>query len=83
MFGNASRGILRGPAQHNVDFSMFKNFDFGETWKLQFRAEAFNLFNTPQYGLPSAAVDVPGQAGVISGTVHSSRQLQLALKLAF
>ena len=83
VFGNAGRGILRGPNQHNVDFSVFKNFDLGEIWKLQFRAEAFNLFNTPQYGLPSAVVDVPGQAGVISGTVHSSRQLQLALKLAF
>ena len=83
VFGNARRGTLRGPAQHNVDFSVFKNFDFGESWKVQFRAEAFNLFNTPQYGLPYNAVDVPGLSGSISGTIHSSRQLQLALKVAF
>ena len=83
VFGNARRGILRGPAQYNVDFSVFKNFQINETWNLQFRAEAFNLFNTPEFGLPYNAVDATGLAGSISSTVHPPRQLQLALKLAF
>jgi hypothetical protein len=83
LFGNAGRGTLRGPAQYNVDFSVFKNFKFTETWNLQFRAEAFNLFNTPEFGLPYNAVTDAGLAGSISSTVHSSRQIQLALKLSF
>lgn len=83
VFGNAGRGTLRGPAQYNVDFSVFKNFKFTESWNLQFRAEAFNLFNTPEFGLPYNGVNDIGLAGSISSTVHSSRQIQLALKLSF
>jgi Carboxypeptidase regulatory-like domain len=83
LFGNAGRGTLRGPAQYNVDFSVFKNFKFTESRDLQFRAEAFNLFNTPEFGLPYNAVTDTGLAGSISSTAHSSRQLQLALKLSF
>ncbi len=82
LFGNARRGTLRGPAQYNVDFSVFKDFKFGEAKVLQFRAEFFNLFNTPQFGDPSFQVDTPG-AGSISSTVHSSRQVQLGVKFAF
>ncbi|HTM39738.1 MAG TPA: hypothetical protein VL177_02460, partial [Terriglobales bacterium] len=83
LFGNASRGMLRGPAQYNVDFSVFKNFQIKENQNLQLRGEAFNLFNTPEFGLPYNAVDVTGTAGSISSTVHSSRQLQVALKYTF
>jgi Carboxypeptidase regulatory-like domain len=83
LFGNASRGMLRGPAQYNVDFSVFKNFQIKEDQNLQLRGEAFNLFNTPEFGLPYNAVDVTGTAGSISSTVHSSRQLQVALKYTF
>ncbi len=81
-FGDARRGTLRGPAQYNVDFSIFKDFNITESKLLQFRAELFNLFNTPQFGDPNFSVDTP-QAGSISSTVHSSRQIQLALKFAF
>jgi hypothetical protein len=89
LFGDARRGILRGPAQYNVDFSVFKDFNFNENKTLQFRAEFFNLFNTPEFGLPYAAVDTtgspgsPGLAGSISSTVHDPRQIQLALRLTF
>ncbi|MGO9084793.1 MAG: carboxypeptidase regulatory-like domain-containing protein [Candidatus Sulfotelmatobacter sp.] len=88
-YGDARRGSLRGPAIYNVDASLFKNFNFTETWKLQFRAEAFNLFNTAEFSLPYAAVDQagspgnPGLSGSITSTVHASRELQLALKLSF
>jgi hypothetical protein len=81
-FGDARRGTLRGPAQHNVDFSIFKNFNVTESKLLQFRVEFFNLFNTPEFGDPSFSVDTPG-AGSISSTVHNSREIQLALKFAF
>ncbi len=83
MFGDAGRGTLRSPAQYNVDASLFKNFVIREDFNLQFRAEAFNLFNTPQFGIPAATVDVVGVAGSITNTINSSRQIQLALKLNF
>jgi len=94
-YGDARRGSLRGPAQYNVDASLFKNFSLTETAKLQFRVEAFNLFNTPEFALPWTAVDqtgssatsaagfVPSLSGSITSTVHASRELQLALKLSF
>ncbi len=83
MFGDAGRGTLRGPAQYNVDASLFKNFPIKEAFNLQFRAEVFNLFNTPEFGIPAATVDVTGVAGSITSTINSSRQIQLALKLNF
>lgn len=82
VFGNAKRGTLRGPATHNLDFSLFKNFNFTDLAKLQFRAEAFNLMNTPEFSLPDGYVDT-AQAGQITSTSHAPRQLQLALKLMF
>jgi len=94
-YGDARRGSLRSPSIYNVDTSLFKNFTFKENWKLQFRAEAFNLFNTPEFGIPNAGTDqigsaassaagfVPSIAGAITSTVHASRELQFALKLSF
>jgi hypothetical protein len=81
-FGDARRGTLRGPATHNLDLSLFKNFTFTEATKLQFRAEAFNVMNTPEFSLPDGTVDDP-QAGSITSTSHDPRQLQFALKLMF
>lgn len=83
LFGNAGRGILRGPAQHNVDFSLFKDFKFKESMNLQFRAEFFNLFNTPEFGIPNNSVNATGLAGSITSTIHEPRQIQLALRLTF
>jgi Carboxypeptidase regulatory-like domain len=89
LFGDARRGSLRGPAVYNIDASVFKNFPLRESWNLEFRAEAFNLFNTPEFSLPNGSTDQigspgsPGLAGSITSTVHDSRQLQFALKLTF
>ena len=88
-YGNARRGSLRGPAIYNVDASLFKNLNLTEHVKMQFRVEAFNLFNTPEFALPYAAVDqagspgTPSLSGSITSTGHASRELQLALKLSF
>jgi hypothetical protein len=43
--GNGGRGIVHGPPTKRVDFTMAKNFRFSERFKLQLRAEAFNVFN--------------------------------------
>jgi hypothetical protein len=88
-YGNARRGSLRGPAIYNVDASLFKNLNLTERLKMQFRVEAFNLFNTPEFALPYAAVDqagspgTPNLSGSITSTTHASRELQFALKLSF
>ena len=50
-------GILEGPGFKNVDFSMFKNFGITERVKLQFRAEFFNLLNTPQFNVPNRTLN--------------------------
>ena len=52
-YGNSGEGILRGPTFHNLDFSLFKNFAIHESMKLQFRAEMFNVFNTPNFNPPN------------------------------
>jgi len=56
-YGNAGQGILDGPAFHNLDFSLFKNFAVTERAKLQFRAEFFNVTNTPNFGLPNSSLN--------------------------
>jgi len=81
-FGDTSRlnSGIRAPGQQNLDFSVIKNFYFTETARLQFRAEAFNLTNTPSFGSPGTQVGTPG-FGVIGAQANQPRQLQLAFKL--
>lgn len=57
--GNLSRTYtgVRADKARNLDFSLFKNFSLTERFKLQFRAEAFNLTNTPVFGAPGTQVN--------------------------
>jgi len=43
--GNVGRNVLRGPSQTNVDLSIAKRFRLDESKNIEFRADAFNLFN--------------------------------------
>ena len=52
-FGNSGRNIVTGPGFHDFDFSVIKNTRFGERANLQIRAEFFNIFNHPNFALPS------------------------------
>ena len=52
-FGNSGVGILRGPGQHNLDFSAERVFPVKGESSFRFRAEVFNLTNTPQFGNPN------------------------------
>jgi hypothetical protein len=58
-WGNAGRNILKGPAAYNWDFSLFKNYRVREHQSVEFRAEMFNLFNTPEFGLPGGNLSAP------------------------
>jgi len=51
-FGNSGFYSMRGPGIANWDFSLFRQFQFNERFKLQFRAESFNLTNTPHFANP-------------------------------
>jgi hypothetical protein len=80
--GDAAKGLLYGPHYRDADFSILKNFDIIENWKLQFRAECFNISNTPNLGQPDS-VTSDSNYGVISTIQGTPRQMQFALKLLF
>jgi hypothetical protein len=52
-FGNAGRNILRGPAFAQFDASLHKDFAIAERRKIPLGVEAYNLFNHPNFGVPS------------------------------
>jgi hypothetical protein len=81
-FGNSSRNILYGPGRINVDYSLFKDVAITERTNIQFRAEFFNLLNTPQFDLPNASIG-SSSAGIITGILGNPRQIQLGLRLSF
>ena len=57
VFGNTGRNQFRGPGYQNIDFSIFRGFPVGGGGRrLEFRAEFFNLTNTPKWGNPDANV---------------------------
>jgi len=70
------------------DFSTFKKFRFSEARWLEFRAEFFNLLNTPQFNNPNGTVGSPAfgritSAGSPISFQRTSRQIQFGLKLYF
>ncbi len=105
--GNSPRNSVRGPGFADIDLSLTKQFKTSEKTNLEFRAEAFNLINHPNFDLPVNTLYVVAspqetdktscnltpaqavlyscnrQAGLITRTVGTPRQLQLALKFTF
>jgi len=88
--GNLGLQSQTGPPTRTLDFSIFKDFPITERFKMQFRAESFNLANTPQFGLPDAsfgdskAVGGNGNFGKIFTTqAASERHIQFMLRLQF
>jgi hypothetical protein len=98
-FGDSGVGIASGPAQNNSDIALIKRTNlFGENRVLEFRAEFFNAFNTPQFSNPTTSVGsvVPGESGQpaavldpnpllghIQSTAVNPRIIQFALKFSF
>jgi len=86
-FGNAPRtiGTALQPSAKNFDLSVFKEFLLSrirEGMRGEFRAEAFNAFNHPQFQGPDATVG-SSTFGLITSTVNNPRELQVALKIYF
>lgn len=89
-FGNAGRNDVYGPGYVDLDFSLQKDFVLPlENSKLQFRFDAFNAFNHPNFNVPgrvatfsSAGVQTSPTFGVITSALDP-RELQFALKFEF
>lgn len=92
--GNEGRNQLWGPANRELDLSIFKEFPLWETLRLQFRAESYNLTNTENFNQPNAGISqfgpdgsptTSGSFGQITSTRVGSipREFQFALKLLF
>ncbi|MBI4468352.1 MAG: hypothetical protein HY650_03415 [Acidobacteria bacterium] len=80
-FGNAARTIMTGPGRVNFDVAVLKQVQVGERYRVQFRFEMFNAFNTPQFEVPGS---VMGEGGFgISTATGSNRELQFGLKIFF
>jgi trimeric autotransporter adhesin len=84
-FGNLSRTIgLRGPGISEWNMSLFKTFSVTEKLKAQFRAEALNAFNTPQFRSPNLAFGVSNSNfGRITEQANFSRMIQLGVRFFF
>jgi hypothetical protein len=81
-YGNSGRNILRGPHLFNTDMSIFKTFPIKERLRFTFRAEAFNVWNNPEFSNPSANIEA-ATFGNITSTSTSSRVMQFGGKLTF
>ncbi len=80
-FGNEGRNVARGPGIASVDLSLFKNFAIGETKRVQFRAECFNLANHANFALPQNDIASPEFGQILEA--GPPRLIQLAVKFVF
>ncbi len=89
--GNLGRDTVVGPGLAQLDFALIKDTKVRENLRVQFRAEAYNLFNHPQFGQPGNSVfsSIKGVANAAAGVItsiapnSSGRQIQLGLKILF
>jgi hypothetical protein len=90
--GSLGRNTFTGPTLFNTDVTLLKNTRLSERFRLQFRAEVYNIFNRIQFDVVQAAGDTlsnPASFGLSTNTLvqpdgtTSARQIQLALKLIF
>jgi hypothetical protein len=89
-WGDAPRNLVRAPGAWQIDLALAKSIAITERAQLQFKAETFNIFNHPQYGIPQANISAGPIFGTILSTVNTGpvgtgtpRQMQFALRLTF
>ena len=83
-FGSTGRNILRGPGLVNMDVGLFRSFALTERFVLQFRAEGFNISNTPHFDNPNANISTPANFGDITGaSLQDQRVFRFSLHLGF
>jgi len=86
-FGAVGRNTMRGPGVVNLDLSLFRTFQLMEKLKLEFRAESFNLSNTPHFSNPTSSVNSANFGRIFStqsaDVMGRSREFRLGLRLSF
>ncbi len=87
-FGNFARNVVIGPSFHNTDVSITKTLTLMPRYRLQLRADVFDVFNHANFGPPGNIVGSPTFGKITrtrlpTGEAGSSRQIQLAVKLSF
>ena len=80
-FGNAGRNIVRGPGYGNLDVSLVRDIALPHGTRLQLRAEAFNVTNHVNFGLPVADLNSPNFGRIFSA--GPARLMQFGAKLIF
>ena len=95
LFGGTGRNLFRAPFQVRFDMTVGKEFTLNDRFRLRFNADAFNIFNHPDFDAPNNDVEffpnfegppsIPpkGSLGIIQHTIGSSRFMQLSLHLRF
>ena len=83
--GDAGRNLVVGPGYVNLDTSLFKEVPIHEQSMLQFRVEAFNIFNTPHFGNPDGTVNSGTYGEIIrqNGAQNANRVMQIDVKFLF
>lgn len=74
---------IRGDGIRQFDLSLLKNTRLREGLKLDIRAEAYNAFNTPMFGLPNTSSPTSTAFGTVTSQFSYARTMQVALKLLF
>lgn len=82
-YGNLGRNVARGPAAYTFDVSFLKNTTVWREHSLQFRAEFFNLPNTPIWDNPVNTLNNPNFGRILAGIAASQRQVQMSLRYQF
>jgi len=80
--GNASRNPVRGPAYRDGDIALLKHTALGEKVDAEFRAEIFNITNTPAFAQPNGSYGAAA-FGSITSTATDPRVVQMALRLSY
>lgn len=82
--GTSGRNSFVGPGYFNMDVAVIKGFRLGnENRRLNLRAEAYNVFNNANFGVPNANLSDPDNFGKITTMAGASRRLQVALQFEF
>ncbi len=82
-FGTSGRNILDGPGISNLDLSLIKEFPMGEDVRAEFRMEAFNFTNTPQFGNFNSNVNSGGFMTITSTNAFTERNFRIGLRFEF
>ena len=82
VFGNEKRNTLRGPGYQSFDLTVQRVIRFGDRYGLTLRWDAFNLFNTANFGLPSRNIS-GGDVATITSLAGDARTMQLAIRFTF